>query len=229
LRCFAAPRALAAKSGGATHAPSLRVLFLPTRGDGPDELEGLPRRTPFRDLDDWIVRGHARGTKASSREAGRLGALDGERFVVEVPDPAGARTLVGGAAALDGGTLVVVFEALSDHVDKLRKDAERALASVERAAADAGAARVEPRWRPDPTVTDAAAREAARRRFAAAAVEAAMSDPELGWKASKAEPWLVLSAADAGFTKKSVTAAQAARQWCETKLAGLRSAEPLPA
>ena len=226
---FAAPRALAAKTGGIALAPNLRVAYLPSGAATEVEVEGLPRRLPFRDLDDWIVRGHVRGTTVGSREDGRIGALEGERFVAEVPDPAGTRTLIGGAAAVDGGTLIVVFEILSEHAGKLRKDVERALASLEQVELDRAATPVERRWRPSPQVGDAAARAAERLQRATAIVAAAESAPEFGWKATKAAPWLVLSAADPGFTRKAIAAAEAARAWCETKLGSLRPATALPA
>ena len=66
---------------------------------------------------------------------------------------------------LDGGTLIVVFEMLTEHASKLRKDVERALASLEQVELDRGAAPVERRWRPSPQVGDPAARAAYEERI----------------------------------------------------------------
>jgi hypothetical protein len=57
VRLFAAPRALSGKTE-ITHTPILRAMFFAAGGDASkDVVDGLPRMTAFRSLEDFAVRG----------------------------------------------------------------------------------------------------------------------------------------------------------------------------
>ena len=231
---FAAPRGLAGRTEGSVHTPVLKVLFLRKGGtDQGDVVDGLPRRTPFRDLDDWVRRGHGDRARIGSRESGKHGDFGGQRFTAKVEDAAGDRTLYGVAIPFaDEGELLVVFDLLADRFEKERKELDRTLEGLRKTAAKADAEpRVEPPWRADPAAfakLDAAAQARARREFAAGAVAAARKSPGLGWKEVEHRTWTVLSAADAAATSRAIAAAEAARAWCEAELPQL-GGEPLPA
>lgn len=226
---FAAPRASSAKGGG-THTPTMRVLFFASGGDASgDERDGLPRTTPYRSFDDYLKRGHGGKARVASREAGECGDFEGRRFEATVTDPAGDRRLYGAAIPLDGGELVVEYEVLGDQFDKERKGFERSLDTLEKVEKQADAAQAaDAPWAKDPSGW-AAMDAAARKQHAEAAANAAAAHPGIGWKTYESEHWTVLSAADAGFTKKAIAAAEAARDWCEANLDGIAGGGPLPA
>src|SRR5215831_15053352 len=55
VRLFAAPRAMSSK-GEASQTPILRVMFFAKGGDpSKDVVDGLPRQTPFRSLEDFAT------------------------------------------------------------------------------------------------------------------------------------------------------------------------------
>jgi hypothetical protein len=231
---FASPRALTPRGRGATHTPNLRILFFASgQSDAGDEVDGLPRRTPFRDLDDYVARGLGQGARIVGREAGKAGDFEGRRFVAEIPGEAGARTVLGIAIPRPDGELVAAVEVLSEHLDKERKELERALDGLGAIAVDERAsARPLAPWRADPggwQGLDEAGRREARSAFATAAAAATEAAPGIGSKIHKSRVWTVASAAEAGFTKKAIAAAEAAHAWCEQHLAGISDRPSLPA
>lgn len=225
LRLFAAPRALASKAEG-SHTPVLRVMFFAKGGDASkDEVDGLPRTTPFRSLEDFAQRGL--GCKTVDKTAQKVGGVDGQRVRADVPPD---RQLFGQTFPLDDGEAAVCIEVLANQSDKIQKEIDAALASIEPVARVA-TPRVEAPWLADPewTKKDAAARTAVRRKWAEELVAAAAKNPEVGFKVAKSKYWTVLTAADAGYTKKAIAAAEAGREWLAKKLPELTKAPPLPA
>jgi hypothetical protein len=230
---FCAPRPLTPRSGAARpHTPTLRIRFFPADLEAsPDEVDGLPMRTPFRDFDDYIARGRMKGADVRLAVL-ELGELKGRLFTVTEGRPGADRTLYGALVPMDDGQLVIEFELLADHLDKQRRDFDRCLDSFGPAeVGEAQAAVPVPPWRADPAAwkaNDEAARAGARQAFADAVVAAA-ENPELGWKSYSSRAWTVLSAADAGFTKKAIQAAEAMREWSEQHFASTSDRTPLPA
>jgi len=226
VRLFAGPQALASKGEG-THTPLLRVMFFAAGGDASkDEVDGLPRTTPFRDLEDFAKRGL--GAKSAAKEQSKVGGVAGLRLTgKELP---GDRVLLGQTLPVDGGEAAICVEVLANQADKIKKEIDSALASLEPVARIA-APRPVPPWLADAewATKDAAARTAARRKWADEVVAATLKNPELGYKPSKAKHWTVLSVADPNFTKKAVAAAEAAREWLAKKLPELTKDAPLPA
>lgn len=201
LRLFCAPRAITGRAEGASHTPLLRVMVLDKNGDASaDDKDGLPRRTPYRSLEDFVARGFGKAARLTSREAGKAGALEGQRFSAALTLAGGDRTLYGFVQAIDGGELVVAFEVYADHLDKLKKDFDATLDALASVPRDATAAA------PDPQKT-----------------------PELGWKVSKSKHWTVLSAADPAFTKKAIAAAETGRDWVVQEFGTLVSKTAQPA
>lgn len=200
LRLFAAPRAITGRGEGASHTPLLRVMFLPAGGDASaDEKDGLPRRSPYRSLEDFVARGFGKDARLASRSAGKAGELDGQRFEAKLPGSIGERTLYGFVQSGEAGELVVAFEVYSDQLAKLKKDFDATLDGLVAVPRDPNAAA------PDP-----------------------QASPELGWKASKSKHWPVLSAADPATTKKAIAAAELARDWAIAEFGALvpKSAQP---
>lgn len=227
-------KALTTRTRGPAQLPRMRVLFFASGADAAAEtVEGLPRRSPFRDFDDFVKRGLGKDAKVSSREAGRAGKLEGRRFVVDIPAATGDRTALGVVASIDGGEICVVCEILTEHVDKERKELERALDGISVVDRDANAAgRPIAPWVADPGAwsgMDAKAKDDARKAFAAAAAGFDAESPGTGFKLQKHKVWTVVSAADPGFTKKAVAAADAARAWCERHLGKISDRESAPA
>ena len=226
VRLFAGPSALASKKEG-THTPLLRVMFFAKGGDGSlDVVDGLPRTTPFRSLEDFAVRGlGAKNVEQTSQKVGRIDCqrLTGSDFAVD-------HVLVGLAVPLPEGEAALCIEVLANHADKLKKEVDALFASVE-AVAFVAAARPQPPWRvaAEWGPKDAAARLAAHRAFAEQIVGLATKAPELGYKVSKHKHWTVLSVADPAYTKKAVAAVETAREWLARKLPELAKGEPLPA
>jgi hypothetical protein len=98
LRLFAAPRALGSK-GDASQTPVVRVMFFAKGGDpAKDVVDGLPRQTPFRSLEDFAQRGL--GMKDVVHEAGKAGALASQRVTAK---GGGDLVLLGHALPLDDG------------------------------------------------------------------------------------------------------------------------------
>ena len=226
VRLYAAPRALAGKAEG-THTPLLRVMFFAKGGDASGDLvDGLPRQTPFRDLEDFARRGL--GATDVAKEAHKVGAIEGQRLGGK--GIAGDLVLLGQTVPLDDGEAALCFEVLANQAEKLKKDFEGTFASVD-TMARAPSPRPAPPWlaAADWAKLDAAARAAARRKWAEELVAATSKAPEAGFKVGKSKYWTVLSAADPGFTKKAIAAAETARTWCAQKLPDLTKDAPLPA
>jgi hypothetical protein len=226
VRLFAAPRAMSSK-GEASQTPILRVMFFQKGGDpGKDVVDGLPRQTPFRGLEDFAVRGL--GMKEVTHEAGKAGALASQRVSGK---GGGDLVLMGHALTLDDGECGVCVVALANQVDKVRKEADAAFASIASVPRAAGAPRVDAPWIADAewSKKDAATRAATRRKWAEEIVAATAKAPEAGFTVSKSKYWTVLSSADAAFVKKAVAAAEAGRAWCEKKLPELCKEPQLPA
>lgn len=225
LRLFAAPNVSAGRGEG-THTALLRVMFFEKGGDATkDVVDQLPRTTPFRGLEDFATRGL--GAKSVAKEAKKVGAVEGQR--VTGKDVPGERVLIGQTVPLDDGEAAVCFEVLDHQADKIRKEIDATLASLETMPRVA-TPRVEGPWLAEGWADkDAAARTAARRAWAEAVVAATTKDPGAGYKVSKAKYWTVVSNADPNFTKKAVAAAEAAREFLAKKLPDLTKEAPLPA
>lgn len=226
VRLFAGPNALAGK-GEDKQTPLLRVMFFAKGGSADkDVVDGLPRTTPFRGLEDFARRGL--GAKTVDKEPQKIGSADGERIVAK--DIPGDRMLFGHTLAGTDGEAAVCIEVLANQADKVKKEFEAVVASLEPAAHTAAPRPVAP-WLADAewAKKDAAARAAARRKWAEETVATTVKSPESGYKVSKAKYWTVLSGADAAFTKKVVTAAEAARDWLAKKLPELTKDAPMPA
>lgn len=224
LRLYCAPRALAGKE--VTHTPLLRVMFFATGGDaGQDVVEGLPRQTPFRSLDDFVARGL--GGKDVDHEPARVGGVAGQR--VTARNLSGERVLIGLTMPLAGGEAAVCFEVVAMQADKIGKDVDATFASLAAVPRVPGPDR-EPPWRVAAWAEqDAAARAAARQRWAEDLVAAARAAPEAGFKLQKSKYWTVLAASDPAFTKKAIAAAETARAWFVQQMPELTKAAPLPA
>lgn len=226
LRLFAAPRALAA-AGEGTHTPLLRVMWFTKGGDaGNDVVDGLPRQTPFRDLEDFMRRGFA--AKDVAKVAGKVGASEGQRLTGK--GIAGELVLLGQTVSMEGGEAALCFEVAANQLAKLEKELEATLASATVIPRQEVTPLLPP-WRTDAewAKKDAAARRAARTRWAEDVVAATLKRPGAGFKEGKSKYWTVLSAADAGFTKKVVAAAETARAWFAQKVPDLAKEAPLPA
>lgn len=221
LRLFAAPRALTSKAKGTAHTPVMRVMFFPKGGDaGKDVVDGLPRTTAFRSIDDFVQRGSGSNNTQVKKEAAKAGTVDGQHFVAKIGSEAGDRVIVGHSFALDDGEAAVCFEVLEDHLDKIQKDADATLASLA-ACARQKDDHVDPAWIEDPaawSTMDVAARTAARRKWAETLTAATAKAPEAGFKVQKSKYWTVLSDAEPGFTKKAIAAAEAARAFFTQKM-----------
>jgi hypothetical protein len=226
VRLFAGPNALASKKEG-THTPVLRVMYFAKGGDSSkDTVDGLPRTTPFRSLEDFAVRGL--GAKNVDKAVQKAGGVDGQRITGS--DFAVDHVLIGQTMPLPDGEAAICIEVLANHADKLKKEIDAVFASIE-PVNFAATPRLSPPWRTDaewPT-KDAAARTAAHRAFAEQVVAAAAKAPETGYKVSKHKHWTVLSVADPAYTKKATAAAETAREWLAKKLPELAKGEPLPA
>lgn len=231
LRLFAAPRATAGRTEGASHTPMLRVMFFAKSDEsGKDVVGDLPRKTPFRSLLDFAQRGLGTTKVEAKAEAHKAGALDGQLVTATVRGGGEERSVLGHAFAVDGGEAAVVFECYAAQLDKLKKDFEGTLGSLA-ACARAGAATPPPQWLADPASwakLDAATRTATRKKWAEDTVAATLKAPEAGFKATKGKVWTVLSNADAAFTKKAVAAAEAARAFYLQKMPDLGK-DTLPA
>lgn len=226
LRLFAAPRAMASKTD-ATHTPILRVMFFGKGGDdSKDEVASLPRTTPFRSLEDFAKRGL--GAKDVAKEAQKVGSVEGQR--IHVKDIPGEHVLFGQTFPLDDGEAAICVEVLANQADKIKKEIDAALGSLE-VIPRVPVARVEVPWLADAEwkTKDAAARTAVRRKWAEELVAAAAKNPEQGFKVGKSKYWTVISVADPGFTKKAVAAAEAAREWLAKHIPEITKEAPLPA
>lgn len=223
-RLFAAPRAMAGKDDAA-HTPLMRVMFFAKGGDASkDVVDGLPRTTAFRGLEDFAVRGL--GMTAPTKEAAKVGALEGQR----VTGKDKTRTLLGQSVTLPDGEAAVCFEVLTNQLDKIKKDIDASLTSLVGIPRAAGTAVPQAPWVGDAEwhKKDAAARLAARKTWAEAVVAAATKAPEAGYKVQKTKYWTISSAADPAFTKKVQAAAEAMRGWLATKLPDMTK-DSLPA
>jgi len=225
VRLFAAPAALAAKDEG-KHTPLLRVMFFTAGGSAAnDVVDGLPRTTPFRGLEDFLKRGL--GSANVEKEAQKIGAVDGQRMTATLP---GGRVAWGQTVPGADGESAVCFEVLANQVEKVKKEFDGVIASLEPVPHAASPRPVAP-WIADAEFAkkDAAARNAARRKWAEEVVAATTKNPEVGYKVSKSKYWTVLSSADPTYTKKVATAADAAREWFAKKLPELTKEAPMPA
>ncbi|GDY02208.1 hypothetical protein LBMAG49_15370 [Planctomycetota bacterium] len=223
VRLFAAPRALSDKEDGA-HTPLMRVMFFGKGGNADkDVVDGLPRMTPFRGLEDFVQRGL--GMKNPIKETYKVAALDGQRITGKDK----ARTLYGQSVTLPDGEAAVCFEALTTQFDKLKKDYDVTLSTLALVQRVAEVALPAP-WLSDAewNKKDLLAHSAARKAWAEAMVASAVKTPGAGFKVQKSKYWTVISAADPAFTKKAVTAAEMMRMWAATKMPDLTK-ESLPA
>jgi hypothetical protein len=225
VRLFAGPQALTNKD--LTHTPVLRVMFFPKGGDSSkDVVDGLPRTTPFRSLEDFAVRGA--GAKGVTKDPHKVGDVDGLRITVK--DLPGGRVLLGQTITLADGEGAICIDVLANQAEKLKKDFDAVFASLEPVARVA-TPRPQAPWLADAewAKKDAATRQQAHRTWAESIVASTTKNPETGYKVSKSKYWTVLSAADPAFTKKVVTAAEAARDWFQKKLPELTKEAPMPA
>lgn len=223
VRLYAAPRALSGKDS-ASHTPILRVMFFASGGDATkDVVDGLPRMTPYRGIEDFALRGL--GIKDLDKQPDKIGALACQRIAGKNTQ----RTLYGVVLPVDGGEAAVCFEILTHHTEKLKKDFDTTIGSVVPIARTA-AERHDPPWANDAewSKKDLATRSAARKAWVEAAVAAATKNADAAFKPSKSKHWAVLSAADPAFTKKAIAAAEAMRAWLTAKLPDLAK-DPLPA
>jgi hypothetical protein len=224
-RLFAGPQALASKGEG-THTPLLRVMFFGKGGDASqDVVDGLPRTTPFRSLEDFAARGL--GAKNVARDPQKVAGVEGLR--VTGRDLPGDRVLFGQTLPAVDGEAAICVEVLANQADKIKKEIDAALASLEPLARVAAARPAAPWLDAGWAAKDAAARASARRTWAEAVVAAAAKSPEPGYKVSKSKYWTVISVADPAFTKKAVAAAEVGREWLAKKLPELGKDAPLPA
>lgn len=226
VRLFAGPSALASKKEG-THTPLLRVMFFQSGGDkAADTRDGLLRTSPFRSLEDFASRGL--GATNVDREPHKVGTVQGQRLTgTGIP---GDLVLLGQTLPLADGEAAICVVLLENHAERLKKEIEAVFGSIEPVERVA-APRPVPPWQSDAdwVKKDAATRLGAHRAFAEAAVAATTKTPEAGYKLGKSKYWTVLSGADPAFTKKTVAAAEAARDWLAKKLPELTKEAPLPA
>ncbi len=225
LRLFAGPQALANKD--LTHTPVLRVMFFAKGGDDKlDIVEGLPRTTPFRSLEDFAKRGL--GAVGVDKEAHKVAGAEGQR--VTGKDLPGGRVLLGMTMPLDDGEAAVCIDVLANQATKLKKEIDAVFASLEPVARVA-AVRPQAPWLADAewAKKEPAARLAAHRKWAEEIVAATVKSPGAGYKPGKSKYWTVLSSADQGFTNKVVAAAEAGRDWFAKKMPELTKEAPLPA
>ena len=209
---------------GLGHAPTFKVLQL-TGGDDKsgDEVDGIPRKTPFRSHEDYLKRAFGADATIEDREA-LDGDVKGMRFQAKVALPGGAHTVFGVELAGDDGPLLAVGEVLSEHADKEAGAILKALASFERIDRKGDGASVAAPWKKGDSgwsEASVADRRLKLKDFAEACVAKAAASPENGWKDYRSKHWTVLSNAKSGDVKKVLTAADAARAWCEENLAGI--------
>ncbi len=226
VRLLAAPSTLADKGEG-KHMPLLRVMFFTSGGTADaDVVDGLPRTTPFRGLEDFCKRGL--GSKSVEATPQKVGGAEGQR--IEGKDVPGGRVLIGQTITTADGEAAICVEVLANHAEKVKKELEPVFASIEPVARVA-LTRPQAPWRVDAewAAKDATARAAARRKWAETVVAATTANPEPGCKVSKAKYWTVVSGADPAFTKKVVAAAEAGRDWLAKKMPELTKDAPMPA
>ncbi|MEY2713837.1 MAG: hypothetical protein RIT24_180 [Planctomycetota bacterium] len=224
IRLFAAPRALAGKTE-ATHTPILRAMFFAAGGDASkDVVDGLPRMTSFRSLEDFATRGL--GVKDAKKEQDKAGTLT----FTSITGTHGDFTFHGAAFVFDGGEAAVCFDCFTSQYDKLKKEFDASIGGTT-AVARVAAARPEAPWDSDKdwATKDAPTRNGMRKAWITAVVDAATKEPSTSFKPGKSKHWTVLSSADAGFTKKAVAAAEAMRAWMSQKLPELVKDAPQPA
>ena len=224
IRLFAAPRALSGKAEN-THTPILRVMFFASGGDASkDVVDGLPRMTPFRSLEDFAVRGL--GVKDAKKEQDKAGGLT----ITRITGTHGDFSFHGAVFATSDGESALCFDCLTNQYDKLKKEFDATIGSATPLARVA-AVPVSAPWDTDKewATKDAPTRNGARKAWITAVVDAAMKDAGTAFKPSKSKHWSVLSAADAGFTKKAVAAAEAMRAWMTQKMPDLVKDAPQPA
>ncbi|MBK8978012.1 MAG: hypothetical protein IPM29_19070 [Planctomycetes bacterium] len=232
---WCSPKAAEPRAGGRPHAPALRVLHFAKRGAGDDAVDGLARRTPFRDFDDYLRRGHGTAARVVVRESVELdGGGSALRFEADVPRPDGARKLFGLRVDRgDAGELVVEIEVLEEQAAKERKEMLRTLASFAlREPSGTAPAPEDAPWLRDAAAwrgRDGAAQRAELQRWAEARVAAVRAAPEPGWTELASDRWLVLSHGDARTARRAVQAADAIRDWAEKHLPGLGGAGTAPA
>ncbi|MEZ6038037.1 MAG: hypothetical protein R3F29_11180 [Planctomycetota bacterium] len=222
VRLYCAPRAAASKSG--VIMPLLRVMHFAGGDASNDVVDGLPRTTPFRGLEDFLQRNYL--AKDITREAVKVGGVEGQRMIAKGLTL--ERAVVGIRVPVGNGEAAVCFEIPELQLDKMKKEMEGTLSSLAVIDFVAATPQLPPQHDAEAwSKLDEAGRKAARRKWAEAVVAAA--EPGEGFKAYKSKQWTVFSAADAGFTKKSIAAAETARAWLEKKLPELAKDAPMPA
>jgi hypothetical protein len=227
---FAAPRSVADKKTALPHTPVLRVMRFASTSEAPAEVDGLPRKSPYLSLDDFMARGLVSTGSSVKQTAGKAGKLEGQLFEIELTLASGNLTLYGLRQTIDGGEVVIGFEVLSDHFEKLHKEFDATLASLTPGTRSEEGIMV-PTFVTNPGAwndLDPSARKKERSTWAEQTAKNMAAMASASFKTSKSKYWTVSSAAEAGFTKKAVAAAEAARTFFLTKLPAFQ-ADTLPA
>lgn len=227
---FAAPRSVADKKTSLPHTPVLRVMRFTANSELPAEVDGLPRKSPFVSFDDFVARGLVPTGTSVQQSSGKAGKVDGQLFELQLTLATGNLTLYGVRQNIDGGEVVLGFEVLTDHFEKLKKELDGTLASLVPSARSDEVIAI-PTFVTNPGAwndLDPNARKKERGTWAEATAKHVATLANSSFKNSKSKYWTVSSAADAGFTKKAVAAAEAARAFFLSKLPAFQP-DTLPA
>ncbi|MGE0144552.1 MAG: hypothetical protein AB7I19_13490 [Planctomycetota bacterium] len=227
---FAAPRSVADKKTSLPHTPILRVMRFASTSELPAEVDGLPRKSPYVSFDDFIARGLVPTGSSVQQNSGKAGKVEGQTFEIQLTLATGNLTLYGVRQSIDGGEVVFGFEVLTDHFEKLKKDFDGTLATLA-PGARSDEVSVIPTFVTNPGAwndMDPSARKKERSTWAEAKTKHVAALANSSFKNSKSKYWTVSSAAEAGFTKKAVAAAEAARAFFLSKMPPFQS-DTLPA
>lgn len=237
---FASPRYYAPKlARGLPHTPTLRLLFFPKPQAGAadaaaESADGLPRKTPYRDLDDYLARVHGPGTEIQSREAAKHGKVEGTQVVARVPREEGELTLSCFRIDLPDGQAVLEFEVLSEQFKRLSKDFRKCLGSLVTVPRKKRTPPALPAatwledfaaWRKLP----ASERMKRRQEWGAAWRKWRESVPEPGFKKLKHPSLLVLSRADGKFNKRLREALGVLHDWIDQRFSAVSDDVVMPA
>lgn len=237
---FASPRFYAPKlSRGLPHTPTLRLLFFPEPESGAAEAaagptDGLPRKTPYRDLDDYLARVHGPGTEIRSREAARHGKVEGTDVLARVPREEGELTLWCFRVDLPGGQAVLEFEVLSERFERLSRDFRKSLASLATVPREKPELPAPPKapWVEDFTAwrkLPASERMKRRQEWGAAWRQWREAIPEPGFKKLKHPGLVVLSRADAKFNQRLRNAIATFTEWIDRRFSAVSDDVAAPA
>src|SRR6185436_17713870 len=126
-------------------------MFFAKGGDASkDVVEGLPRKTPFRSLQDFAERGLGTLKVKAQSAAQKAGAFDGQRVTATIGEGADSRTLIGQTIPLDDGECGVCFELFTNQVEKLKKEIDGTLDSLAAVARAGSPLAQRPQWITDP-------------------------------------------------------------------------------